>query len=439
MKLDIARELAIKILYQIEEENGYSNLVLDQYLEKNREKLTLKDINFISELVYGTVTWKLTIDKIIQKYSKIKMNKISKWVLPILRTGVYQIVFLDKVPKSAAVNESVNLCKKYGFKSSNFVNAILRKVEKEDYQEFEKIEDPISRISVMYSMPKWLIEKLFLEYDAQTIEKICENSNQRPNMTIRMNDLKIGEEDFIKKLEERKITYEKAESPNFFYLKNLKNVSHLDLFLEGLFTIQDEGAGKISLILEPKPGEKVLDICSAPGGKTTHMAQLMKNKGYILACDLYEHRVKLVKENAKRLGITCIHTQVKDALEFNPNLEEQFDKILLDVPCLGFGVMKRKPDIKWQRKKEDMEEICKIQEKILENCSRYLKIGGEMVYSTCSILKEENENIIQNFLKQPIVEKDRKKHKFVIEMTKKILPEENTDGFFISKIKKMRT
>lgn len=433
MKVDFARELAIKILYKIEENEGYSNLVLDEYLQKERQKLNEKDIGLISEIVYGTVTWKLSIDTILQKHSNIKINKISKWIKVILQTGIYQIVFLDKIPKSAAVNESVNLCKKYGYKSVGFVNAILRKVDKSDYEEFKNIKDNNERISKMYSMPEWIVKKLVKQYGISKTEEICINSNLKPTITIRVNSLKNTIEELKQKLDERKILWEDAQTPNFLHLKNIKNVSNLDLFKEGFFTIQDEGAGKIGIILNPKQEQIVLDACSAPGGKTTHLAELMENKGQIFAWDIHEHRVNLVKENAKRLGISIIEVDVRDACGYDSKYENKFDKILLDVPCMGLGVCKRKPDIKWQKTEEEIKEITKIQENILQICSKYLKKGGELVYSTCSILKEENEDIIENFLE---VEKSGTKRFFELICKTNILPNSQTDGFFICKLRK---
>ncbi len=428
MKIDVARESALKILYKIEEENGYSNLVLDEYIEAKREKLSVKDVNFISEMVYGVVTWKLTIDTILAKHSKIKINKISKWVKMILRIGIYQIVFLDKVPKRAAVNESVNLCKKYGYKSVNFVNAILRKVEKSDYEELSKIENEVERISTMYSMPIWMVEKLLQEYGSQKAEEICIHSNQKPKMTIRVNTLKTTIQELKKKMEQREIQYEEADLENFLFIKQIKGISNLDLFKEGFFTIQDEGAGNIGYFVNPKENEMVLDACSAPGGKTTHLAELMKNKGKIEAWDLHVNRIKLVEQNAKRLGISIITTKQKDALQYEEKYKEKFDKILLDVPCMGLGVIKRKPDIKWKKTKEDIADLVRVQKEILQICSQYLKPGGEIVYSTCSILKEENEKVIEEFIHG----KD-----FDIIEQKNILPEQNTDGFFMCKLRKM--
>ena len=420
MKIDYAREISVKILYEINENNSYSNLILDDYLNKNREKLTSQDISFISELVYGTVSWKLTIDNIIKKYSSIPLRKISKWVLNILRIGIYQIVFLDKVPKSAAVNESVNLARKYGPKSSGFVNAILRKVEIKDY---EKIQD----LSNKYSVPEWIIEELQKDYSSKEVERICKSFNLKPKTTIRINSLKISKEDFIEKLENNKIEYEETSIEEFLHLK-IRNISNLDLYKKGYFTVQDISAGLTAKILNPKSTQIVLDACSAPGGKTTYLAELMNNDGKIYAWDLYEHRLNLVKENAKRLGINIIKTEVKNASKKHDELIQKFDKILLDVPCLGIGVIKRKPDIKWQRKKEDIEEIVKIQKQIIENSSNYLKIGGDLVYSTCSIFKVENEGVVHDFI--------NKNPNWYIVQEKTILPDENQDGFFICKLKR---
>lgn len=438
MKIDKARELALKILYQIEIEKGYSNLVLDEYIEKNREKLTVKDISLISELVYGVVTWKLTIDTVIQKYSKTKLNKISDWVLMILRIGVYQILFLDKIPKSAAVNEAVNLCKKYGYKSTSFVNAILRKVEKQDYEALKQIENRVERFSKVYSMPEWFIKKLLEEQEEKVVEDILKHSNEKPVLTIRINSLKTTKEDLVKELNKQEISCQEANLSDFLYVNKVKNIAGGELFKEGKFTVQDEGAGEIAFVVAPKPGQMVLDACSAPGGKTTYLAELMKNQGHIIAWDLHEHRTKLVEENAQRLGISIIETQTRDATCMQEEYLEKFDKILLDVPCLGFGVLKRKPDIKWQRKQEDVQEITNLQLAILKTCSKYLKVGGELVYSTCSILKEENEKIVELFLKQDIVEESRMQIKWESIFEKNILPAKTTDGFYINKIRRLK-
>lgn len=439
--MDIVRSLAIKVLHEVEEKDGYSNIVLEKFLKENREKLTKQDIGFLTELVYGVITWKLTLDKIIQKYSNIKLKKIASWTIQILRIGAYQILFLDKVPVSAAVNESVNLAKKYAPKSTGFVNAILRKVKKEDKEELEKIDNEVEKIMYTTSNPGWMVKELLKEYPLETVEKICKNSNNRGEVSIRVNQLKITKKELQEILQKEGIESVEANLSDFLFIKKGKDLIHLSSYKEGLFTIQDQSAGLSSILLEPKEGDNILDACSAPGGKTTYLAELMNNKGKIEAWDLYENRLKLVEENAKRLGISIIQTKVNDATDGKEE-KEKYDKILLDVPCMGLGVIRKKPDIKWQKKKEDIGDICKMQYRILQNVSKKLKTGGRLIYSTCSILKQENEEIIKQFLTEnPEFTLMEMKNDFKIEIEKKdigitILPCEKNDGFYICAITK---
>ncbi len=433
MKIDFARNIALKSLYEINIKQAYSNIVLDKFINENREKLSNLDINFISELVYGVVTWKLTLEYIIQKYSKTKIKKMSDWVKNILYLGSYQIIFLDKVPKSAAVNESVNLCKKYNFKSVGLVNAILRKIEKSDYEEISNITNSITRISLKYSMPEWIVKKFCDEYGEEETADICQNLNLRPNISVRINKLKgkveLGEKGILE---------------DFRTITGTKNITKTKEYIEGNITIQDEAAGLSSFILAPKEGEMVLDACSAPGGKTTYLAELMHNKGKIVAWDIYEERLKQVDQNAKRLGIDIIQTEVHDATKLKEEYEEKFDKILLDVPCLGLGVIRRKPDIKWNRQENDIKEISDIQFNILKTCSKYLKNNGVLVYSTCSMLKEENDEIIEKFIKEENFETVNIDEQIPNEFSKittnnmvKFLPSQKHDGFFITMLKKI--
>ena len=441
--MDIAREVALKALYKIDKQDAYSNIALDEIIKENRRNLDNRDTGFISEIVYGVTTWKLTIDEIVKKYSKLRLKKISPWILNILRMGIYQIVFLDKVPKSAAVNESVNLAKRYGHKGSrNFVNAILRKVEKKDYETFFEIENPIERISKTTSMPIWMIEELLKENDIEKVEEICKASNIKPRVAIRMNRLKTNKEELEKLLKERNITFQEGMFEDFLILEKTKSIEQLDLFKQGYFTIQDEGAGLIAKIVNPKANEVILDACSSPGGKTTYMAELMEDKGKIIAWDLHAHRIKLVEKNAKRLGIHIIKAQCQDATIYKEEYKETFDKILLDVPCLGIGVLKRKPDIKWKRTPEDIQEITQIQQNILETCSKYVKPNGQIVYSTCSIFSEENDKIIDKFLQKNqdfiCVKIEMSNTENDVEKLNRIQLYQNdeTDGFFICKLQK---
>ena len=433
MKIDFARNIALKSLYEINIKQAYSNIVLDKFINENREKLSNLDINFISELVYGVVTWKLTLEYIIQKYSKTKIKKMSDWVKNILYLGSYQIIFLDKVPKSAAVNESVNLCKKYNFKSVGLVNAILRKIEKSDYKEISNITNSITRISLKYSMPEWIVKKFCDEYGEEETANICQNLNLRPNISVRINRLK-GKMDLG----------EKGILEDFRTITGTKNITKTKEYIEGNITIQDEAAGLSSFVLAPKEGEIVLDACSAPGGKTTYLAELMHNKGKIVAWEIYEERLKQVEQNAKRLGIDIIQTEVHDATKLKEEYVEKFDKILLDVPCLGLGVIRRKPDIKWNRQEDDIKEISDIQFNILKTCSKYLKRNGTLVYSTCSMLKEENDAIIEKFIKEEKFETVNIEEQIPNEFSKittkdmvQFLPSQKHDGFFITMLKKI--
>lgn len=448
--MDKPREIALKTLVSIEQEKSYSNIILNKMIKENSKILSEKDKAFISELVYGIISMKLTLDEIIKKYSNIKIKKISIWILNVLRMGTYQIIFLDKVPKSAAVNESVNLAKRYGHKaSSNFVNAILRKINKSDYDELFLIKNDIERISKTRSMPEWIIKELLKDRNIEEVDKICKNLNNRPKVQIRVNTLKTTKEELETILQKEDIKCSRIEEMPNFLDANIKNIENFEYFKKGYFTVQDISAGLTAEILSPKENEIILDACAAPGGKTTYMAELMKNKGEVIAWDIHKHRVDLIKENANRLGIDIIKAETQDSTKFNPKYENYFDKILLDVPCLGIGVIKRKPDIKWQKSEKDIQEIVDLQFKILENISRYLKPGGFLVYSTCSILKEENEEQIEKFLEKhseyervsideinTLGNIEDIKKKFTKNGYFKIEPDESKDGFFIEKLRK---
>lgn len=423
MRAESSRELAIQILYKIENGEGYSNIEIDKEFEKNEIEDLEKGL--ASELVYGVLTWKITLDEIVKRYSKIKLKKISPWILNILRIGIYQIVFLDRIPPSAAVNESVKLAKKYGHEaSSRFVNAILRKIEK---NEFEKLMDYISQkpiledeiISIATSHPLWLVDELLKEYDKKFLTELLNANNMKAPITIRANMLRTSREDLMKLLTLKGYECEEGKLPHSIYVKKMNDFSN------GLFVVQDEAAQMACLKLDPKPGDMVLDACSSPGGKTTYLAELMNNRGTIDAWDIHEHRVRLVEKNSNKLGIDIIHTKVKDASELDVSLLEKYDRILLDVPCTGIGVIRKKPDIKWSRKGEDIESLCSIQSNILKTCCQYLKKGGKMVYSTCTIFARENHLQIETFLKEHT--------EFQLVSEEKLYPNtDHTDGFYIA-------
>lgn len=445
--MDYAREAALKVMYEINQKGAYANIALNKYLDD--EKLRSIDRAFVTELVYGSIKWKLTIDRVIAGYSNIKIEKLSPWILNILRLGTYQILKMTKVPVSASCNESVKLARRYGHRASaGFVNAVLRNIAKNgaDIAVPPKETDLTGYLSVTYSYPKWIVEKIVGVFGEEFGEGLLDAGNSTPHTTVRTNTLKISPEELIEKLEEEGVS---AVPGNFVkeavVLKSTASVGRLEAFKNGLFQVQDESSMLAAKALNPIAGDFVLDACSAPGGKATHMAQLMENKGKIIACDVHEHKLKLIDDSAERLGINIIESKLTDASKPNTDYEGAFDKVLLDAPCTGLGIIRRKPDIKWSRKAKDIEDIVSLQRRLIRNVSKWVKPGGVLVYSTCTVLPEENEDIINNFLMES--------EDFEADDIKKFMPAElatrakgcmlqlypnidGTDGFFISRIRR---
>lgn len=401
MQTDLPREIALKIMYNINEKGAYSNVSVNKHLEAYE----LRDIDkaFITELVYGTEKWKLTLDWIIEQFSSIKLKKMSPWILNILRLGIYQLIYTDKVPESAAVNESVKLSKKYGHTaSSGFVNAVLRNISRKrnEIRYPDKEKEPVRFLSVKYSHPQWLVQKWLGRYGYEFTESLLDSNNGVPVFTVRVNTLKTTREQLVQAFREAGM-----EAGNGAYVQeavtveNPQSFAHLDAFRKGHFQVQDESSMLVARVLDPKPGELVMDVCSAPGGKSIHIAQLMGNQGTVIARDIHEHKIKLIKEAAERLGITIITTELFDATLTDDRYVDKADRVLVDAPCTGLGIIRRKPDIKWTRNVEDKKEIVRLQLKILSAASKYVKSGGVLVYSTCTIEPEENDELVKSFLK----------------------------------------
>lgn len=424
-----SREIALKILYEIEYNGAYSNMALKTALPCDLSRV---DKSFITQLVYGVTRYKLTLDYIISKFSSVKLKKLSKYVLLILRMGIYQIKFMDKVPDSAAVNESVKLAKRYCGKSSGFVNAILHNVIK-NIDNIAYPDEKIKRLSVQYSFSEDMV-RMF--ENLSFCEELLKALNEEPQTSIRINTLKGTDLEIDGATIEKNPLYEFSRTISGVDISNSKGYS------DGLFTVQDVAATMASLALSPNPGEVCIDVCSAPGGKTTHLAELMENKGEIFAFDLHEHKIDIINKNAERMGINIIKAECHDSTLVKENLIEKADKVLVDAPCSGLGIIRRKPDIKWN--KDDISELPKIQYKILKSASRYLKKGGELVYSTCTLNPLENEGVILKFINEnPEFELvsiklpsplDRENDGYIT-----LYPNiDNTDGFFISKIKRCK-
>ena len=441
---DIARLIAVKTLFDIEEKKSFSNIKLNQYFKQyNPDPI---DRAFATEILYGTIRWKLRIDYMIQKFSKLKISKISPWVLCCIRTGVYQIFFMDKVPDFAAVNQAVELVKINDGKATSFVNGVLRNILR-NKDEFNKIDikDKIEKLSIEYSHPKWFVDKFVKIYGEDFVRELMDVNNTPPGLTIRVNTLKCKKEELVKILSSKGIECIDCRLSEALLLKGFNSIEKSEEFSEGLFTIQDESSMLAVRVLDPKAGDKILDLCSAPGGKSTHMAQLMENKGEILSFDIHEHKLALINKNSKRLGIDIIKTRLKDSTVFDEEYKDYADKVLLDAPCSGLGLIRKKPEIRWTVTQNDIIELQKIQIHLINNASNYVKKGGTLVYSTCTISQEENEDIIQYFL--------YRNENFKLESICKYLPDDmkkddtcskgyiklfpNThglDGFFIAKL-----
>ncbi|EOD01317.1 16S rRNA (cytosine(967)-C(5))-methyltransferase RsmB [Caldisalinibacter kiritimatiensis] len=447
MKIN-AREIAIKVLYEVNEKGAYSNISINRNVSIEIEK---NDEDFIRELVYGVLENKLYIDWVIKSFSKVKFKKIAPMIKQILRIGVYQLLFMDKIPDSAAVNESVNLAKKYGHrKVYGFVNGVLRNIarNKNNIELPDKKEEPIKYLSIKYSHPEWLIKRWIKVYGFKFTKDLCKANNETPKLNIRVNTLKISRNELAKILIEKGFDVERTKyATDGLIVHNPTKITGLNEFRNGLFQIQDESSMLVAQILKPEENSLVIDVCSAPGGKTTHIAQKMNNKGKIIARDIYRHKLNLVNDNAKRLGIKIIETQQHDALKLDDELLGKADYCLVDAPCSGLGLIRRKPEIKWNKKEDDIHSIIKLQYDILVNSSKYLKQGGILVYSTCTIEKEENIKLINRFLKNNSqfkligfdnmienCENFKTSDKGYIE----IYPNINSmDGFFICKMVKM--
>lgn len=438
--------MALDILVRVEKEQAYSNLLLHSAIEKSDLSTTEKSL--LTEIVYGTITWKLRLDYVLAQYCK-NLNKLDLWVLVLLRLSLYQLLFLDRIPPYAIVNEAVNIAKKRGHKGIvGFVNGVLRGYLRDPKKaEIPKDFDPIKRISIEYSHPEWLVKRWIEIYGEDTTEKICNANNQPEKVSIRINRLKSTPDLVQTRLIEEGVDVElPAIYPFALQIVNKGNPTSLNSYQEGLFSIQDESSMIVAHLLDPKPGMNVLDACAAPGGKTTHIAELMDNQGRIIANDLHEHKERFIQEQANRLGITIIQTMSGDALDLLQHDIGTFDRILLDAPCTGFGVIRKKQDIKWNKQLGDIKTISYLQYQLLSNVSKLLVPGGKLIYSTCTIEPEENEKLVQRFIQEnPQFQLDetivmdlpseRLKKCIKTPGMLQILPHDfGTDGFFIARI-----
>ena len=447
--VDKTREIALKILFDVFTKKAYSNISINKYFGKY--DFEAKDRAFITEMVYGTIRWKLKIDWVIEKFSNIRFDKISHHTINILRLGTYQILFMDRVPDSAACNESVKLSKKYGHKGTyGFVNAVLRNISRNKSSIFfpNKNHEYSKFLSVYYSHPLWLVERWLDRYGSGFTEGLLKANNETPEFCIRTNTLKCQRDELRDILMNEGIKSKEGKYlSEAVIIENPSDITRLESFKKGLFQVQDESSMLVSRVLDPKPGETIIDVCSAPGGKTSHIVQLMNNCGTVLARDIYQHKINIVEKSLKRLGNNIVKTKIFNAEYADDKMSKKADRVIIDAPCTGYGVIKRKPEIKIMMDRNEKNKISKLQLNILKASSKLLKSGGVMVYSTCTFEPEENEMVVEKFLYNEKgfayegfydllpegLKKEEAKKGFL-----KIYPHiDGIDGFFIAKLKKV--
>lgn len=395
------RDFAYSILNRIETENAYVNILLDSVLKKNN--IVKPESSILTELVYGILRQKRCLDWILNQFLKENNNPLPLRLQNIFRIGIYQILFMNSIPDYAAVNETVKLAVRNRFASrKNFINAVLRNIirNKSNITYPDAHSDLIQYLGVKYSHPDWII-KIFLEqYGDEDTARLCEINNQPAPITIKINTLKISIDDYIRLLIRNNISYQLSPYVNDgLLLESSLAIRNLPGYTDGLFHIQDISSQLICRLVEPKPNEIILDLCAAPGGKTFTLAQQLNQTGQIIALDIHPGRLKLLHNTAMKLGLNNIQTYCHDATKnLSDIITKPVDKILIDAPCSGLGVLRRKPDARWNKSPENIPKLLELQNKLLYNSIHYLKNNGIVVYSTCTLNKEENENQIQLFL-----------------------------------------
>ncbi|MCH5199784.1 MAG: 16S rRNA (cytosine(967)-C(5))-methyltransferase RsmB [Oscillospiraceae bacterium] len=386
-----SRRVVLELLTRMQQDGAYSNIVLDNTFMQ--EKLPPRDRAFAAMLFYGVIERKMTLDYIIRLYSAVEFDNIDPDVVQLLRMGLYQLLYTS-VPESAAVNESVELAAE---KAKGFVNGVLRSFIRDGKQIDYRDLEGVPKLSVEYSCPKWLIKKWISMFGEEETLKILKGSFGRPPLFVRVNTLKCTADELIEEFKKERIEAKKnALLEDCLELGRIHEIEATGAYRKGLFHVQDISSQLCCRVARPVFNETVIDICAAPGGKTFTMAQLMANRGRIYSFDLYDGRVSMIQEGAARMGLSIVEASVHDATQYDPALPLA-DKVLCDVVCSGLGVIRRKPEIKYKEMK-NLEQLPLLQGHILQNSSRYVKKGGTLIYSTCTLSRDENESVVERFL-----------------------------------------
>ncbi|MCC5888965.1 MAG: 16S rRNA (cytosine(967)-C(5))-methyltransferase RsmB [Alkalibacterium sp.] len=440
-----SRLFAVQILEKVEKNQSFSNLLLNETVKE--QNLSPENIGLLTELVYGVIQNKLKLDYQLEPFIK-KQKKIDSWVRQLLRISLYQMTMLDKVPTHAVVDEAVKIAKLRGHRGvSGFVNGVLRKIDRDGVRSAADIKDPVEKMSVQYSYPLWIIELLVDEVGKEETEKIIKSLSTRSKLSLRVNTSLKSMEAVIAQLEDEGFGVSKSLVSKYGLICENGLPVKSDLFKDGIITIQDESSMLVAEAMQIKPSDVILDACAAPGGKTTHMASYLDKDqwGEVVALDLHENKLDKVLENAERLRVDdLIEVRAMDARKSADSFPDQtFDKILVDAPCSGLGLMRRKPDIRYQKSLKDIYSLQKVQLDILNSVAPLLKEEGRMIYSTCTITKKENDEVVRSFLEEnknfivEPVQLTNDKLKLSDEGYLHLYPHlHGTDGFFIASLRK---
>lgn len=432
------------------EKGSYSNLLLNSELNDISD---IRDKNLFTEIYYGVIRYKLYLDYVIKSFANTPISKMDSEVLMGLRIGIYQLLFLDRVPARAAIYESVEAVKKSLSKANrgavSFVNGVLRNINRQQANIKLPAKNNFKKyLSVKYSYPIWIVKLFIDQYGVEKAENLLKAGNKRSEVVYRHNSLKMSRENFLELLKEENIAYQETFLDSFYKLKKIDNPAATEVFKNGGAYIQGTSAGLAALLLDLKKEMKILDLAAAPGGKSTHLAELMENTGEITALDINESRLDLIKANAERLGVKNIKIKKVDAAKYDTDFK--YDRILADLPCSGLGMISSKPEIKWEKSKKTIKKMAELQYNILANNLDKLKSGGKLLYSTCTLSFEENQAVIERILAEnknfelvDLSEKIEKVSKLKLKNENKfieLLPGEvDSEGFFYALLKKVES
>ncbi len=435
------RDAALSILMEINNNQAYSNLLLHRTIEKY--DIEDKDRGLLTELTYGTLQHRMTLDYYLEPFVR---GKLDGWVRELLRMSLYQIVYLTKIPSHAVVHEAVEIAKRRGHKRiAPTVNGILRSILRQGVRSLDDLKDGVEKIAVETSHPEWLIARWIDLYGEADATAMAHENNSPATMTLRVNTAKSSVAEVVSLLETEGITVRDGEVVAECLISESGNPANTKAYKKGLLSIQDESSMLPVNALDVAAGMKVLDMCAAPGGKTTHIAEKMNNEGEVIAYDIHEHKIKLIEKNAERLGLTAIKAKSGDSRKLLETYEaSSFDRVLVDAPCSGFGVIRRKPEIKYVKKEADLAGLLTIQYELLETAEQLIKPNGILVYSTCTVEYKENRGMVEKFLAAyptmelidlPHLQETEKLH--IKEKTLQVLPQHfGGDGFFVAAFRK---